>query len=211
MRRKRKSRKISSTPIIYITAIISLSLMGVGYGMWTDGLNINVDLTIGNTGTQAIIDRTKYGDLMIDISDDGQIISLKGEVYPDFVKDINIVIKDTGTVPLVFNGMEEDGDNEIAELSQQKKAKYGLFSSMIKDDVIETFNLSISPQESESENMMMRSATYSLQAITEEEDEIQSEINQLEREIEELEEEIERLNITEHHEFKYTLNFIQGL
>jgi hypothetical protein len=185
--------------------------MGVGYGMWTDGLNINVDLTIGNTGTQAIIDRTKYGDLMIDISDDGQIISLKGEVYPDFVKDINIVIKDTGTVPLVFNGMEEDGDNEIAELSQQKKAKYGLFSSMIKDDVIETFNLSISPQESESENMMMRSATYSLQAITEEEDEIQSEINQLEREIEELEEEIERLNITEHHEFKYTLNFIQGL
>ncbi len=210
LRRKRKSRKIRSTPIIYITAIISLSLMGVGYGMWTDGLNINVNLTTGNIRPNAQVKSTGYGDLNIDVSEDGQNILLSGEVYPSFNEDITIKILDNGTVPVILDSIKAE-TSEIAELSQQKKARYGLFSSMIKDDVIEIFNLSISPPESENENVMMRSATYSLQAITEEEDEIQSEINQLEREIEELEAEIERLNVTEHHEFKYTLNFIQGL
>lgn len=210
LRRKRKSRKIRSTPIIYITAIISLSLMGVGYGMWTDGLNINVNLTTGNIRPNAQVKSTGYGDLNIDVSEDGQNILLSGEVYPSFNEDITIKILDNGTVPVILDSIKAE-TSEIAELSQQKKARYGLLSSMIKDDVIEIFNLSISPPESENENVMMRSATYSLQAITEEEDEIQSEINQLEREIEELEAEIERLNVTEHHEFKYTLNFIQGL
>lgn len=207
-KKRRKSRKIRSTSVICITTIISLGLIGVGYGFWNDGLFINVNIGTGLTAAQAIIDNTKYGDLKVDVTNDGQIISLKGEVYPDFNKDIDIVIKDTGTVPLKLNKVEEVGRNEIAELYQQKKDKYGP-SSFFKGDVIETFNLKINPPEESKEEIPVSTLRKSMDS--EEDDPIQGKINMLFDEISELKEELKRYDNIKHHEFRYELQFIQGI
>lgn len=210
MRIRKKSRRLRSTPIIYLSAIISLSLMGVGYGFWTDGLNVDVNITTGNANGTLQYEGAGYGDLDIGISDDGKRLSFTGEVYPDFKENIKIKVLDTGTVPLVLEKIQNVETSDIEELSLERKTRFGLFS-YFKDDVIETFNLKISPPEEETMDIIMERSTFSMQGVNEDEDKIQSKINKLEREIEDLEAEIDRLNVTEKYNFRYILNFIQGI
>jgi hypothetical protein len=197
-----------NTSVIYITTIISLVLIGIGYGFWSNELDINVDITTGSTDIQTVIDNTEYGDLKIDAADDGRMISFKGEVYPDFNEDVNIVIRDAGTVPLKLNKIEEVNKSEIAELYQQKKDKHGL-TSFFKNDVMEIFNLKINTLEDKNDEVIPVSTSD--RSMDSEEDPIQRKINGLYDEIFELKEELKRYDNIEHHEFRYELQFIQGI
>lgn len=208
--RRRRHKRINRLPVFCITAIISLSLIGVGYGMWNDGLNVDVNINTGNVDLTSSVD-SEFGDLIIDSSDDGKTIYFSGEVYQDFKEHIEIKVLDTGTVPLELKEVKEVNTSEIAELNQQIKARYGLFS-IIKDDVIGEFNLNISPPtEDISEDMMMQRSVFSMQDIAEEEDEIQRKINSIYEEINELQSEIDKLNVTEDYKFEYILHFIQRI
>lgn len=219
MRIKRRNRKSSKLSVLCISTIVSLGMIGVGYGYWTDGLNIDVNITTGNIGGLASFEVPSS--LNVDVSEDGYTIAFSGEVYPDYQEEMTITIKDTGTIPMVLEKVEEKENTDIAELSKQKKSKFGLFSTLIKDDVIETFNLSISPPEQEAETVhsMTSMSAFSMNSYVDEEEdyyqikinELQNEIESLENEITEIQNEIDRLNVIEKHNFEYELHFIQGI
>lgn len=192
--------------------------MGVGYGMWSDSLNIGVNITTAEMFIDKEVEYTR-GDLSI--SGDEKTILITGEVYPSFRDDIKINIINGGTIPFVLEDIAEDvANNDIAELNQIAKPGFGLFSSIIEEDVVETFSLNISPPEVEAEIdlLMLRMPTFSVEQYTEEDNWYQNEINRLENEInllhtdiKEIQNEIDSLNVTEKYNFEYELQFIQGI
>lgn len=209
MNKRGKVGKFKSTSTICITSVVFLSLIGVCYGMLTGGLNVNVNLATGGTDTQAVVDNMEFGNLIIDISEEEQLVRLHGEIYRDFKEDINIMVKNTGTIPLVLNKIEEIAASDIVELGQKGRERRGLFSLLGDDDVIDNFNLSISLPEDNENAAGFR--TCSDMRMFQGGDGIQGEINALRGEIRELEAEISRLNVIEHYDFKYILHFIQGI
>lgn len=209
--RKRKGRRISSMTVIYIATIVSLSIMGIGYGLWSDELQVNVSITTGNIGIDAQVYNNGYGNLSIDVSDDKPSIYISGEIYRDFEEDITINIVDDGTVPFVLENISAVSTSEIEDLSRQERARYGL-SSFIRNDVVETLQLSISAVEEDSEEESMMMQDYTLDKETYEEvDELQRKINTIQQEIDDIQREIDRLNIVEQYHFEYVLQFVQGI
>ncbi len=203
-KRKRLNR-FRGTSTICIVFIIFLGLMGVCYGIWTEKLDINTDLFTGHTDAQVIINDR---DLGVKLSNDGRTVYLQGEVYRDSTKDIDIMIRNTGTVPLVFNRIEEATPSEITELNRKGNKKRSL-SSFPEDDTIDNFNLNISAFEENENTAGFR--FYNDVSTSQEENEIQREINTLHGGIRELEDEIARLSEIKSYNFKYILHLIQGI
>ncbi len=205
MNKRKRPGKFKGISVICIIFVIFLGLMGVCYGVWTEKLNISTSLTTGNTETSVTIDDR---DLAIDISEDGRLVYIDGEIYRDSSRDIDITVKSTGTIPLVFNKMEEATSSEITELDREGKKRHSMFT-FSEDDVIDNFNLRISTFGGNESPMGFRS--YNDRWTSQGDDGIQAEINALEGEIRELEAEISRLSEVESHDFKYILHFIQGI
>ncbi|HZJ76256.1 MAG TPA: hypothetical protein VFC70_00980, partial [Oscillospiraceae bacterium] len=199
---RKKLNRFRGISAISIALIISLGLMGVCYGMWTESLNIDADLFTGHTDAQVIINDR---DLTVKLSDDGRTIYLDGEIYRDSIKDIDIMVKNTGTVPLVFDKIEETILSEITELNRKKNKKSSLLS-FPEDDTIDSFNLRISAFEENENTAGFR--FYDDVSISQEVDEIQREINTLHSGIRELEDEIARLSKIKSYNFKYILHLI---
>lgn len=207
MNRKRKRKGLSSISMIFITAIISLSLIGVGYGYWNDGLNIYTTITVGNINPEAYI--VDYSSLNINTTDDGSTIKLSGDIYRGSNENLKIRILDKGTIPVVLEEITTITDSEIVDLNRQGKMNYGLFS-LSKDDIVEEFQLIISH---DGNHNISDFVNYSFinDEVLEARDEIQTKISVISEEIRQLEEELSRLNQEEYHTFRYDLLFIQGI
>lgn len=202
---------MGSMSIICITAIVGLGAMGVGYGYWTDSLNIGIRVTTGNIN-QMFLAQSSNEELSLIVSPDGRTLSITGKVLPN--SDDNIIVKvvDNGSIPSVFSGeIKESTVGGILEMKEQDDYIHSRYY-LTNDDVIKTFEININPN---NDNTMMQGLYLINEAktfdIQEEITDIQSQINRVEEEIKGIQNEINRLNITEEHEFIYELQFEQGI
>ncbi len=199
MYKKRYIRK----QIIFISIVLSMSIMGVGYATWNDETQINLSLKTGFIRPQFVIDRTKEafddGKLFFSVSNDGRKLSIEGEVYPSFNEDISIQISDEGTIPSMFNDLYKDDEN-ISELDINSKEKQKN-SFYINNDNMESFKLNINPNNNNEEAGQLNKYYSSSN----------DNISKLNQEIERLKEEIRLYNKEENYEFQYILTFEQSL
>lgn len=99
MRSRRKHKRMGSMSIICITAIVGLSAMGVGYGYWTDSLNIGVGITTGWMNPEFDVDGLEPVEgLEFTIVDNRLCIT--GTVSPEFAGNIPVKIKNSSSIPV---------------------------------------------------------------------------------------------------------------
>ena len=169
--------------IVCIAAIVGLSAMGIGYGYWTDSLNIGVSVTTGYMKPGFISDGGNSR-----LSKDGNTLFIDREVYRGHDGDISVEIINSGSIPIDF----ENSKIDINETIEYK----------IPISIPET-QLNI-PEIS----LVYREETPGIEdKVTD----IQLEINSIEEIINSIQEEIYRLNIIEKYNFKYELQFEQGI
>lgn len=210
MKRKKNKKQFTGISAICIASIIFLNLMGVGYGHWNDGLNVDVNVITGNIDPKAYV--VDYTSLSINTSKDGRTVEISGNIYKGTQENLRIKITNEGSIPVVLKGINTVKNSEIVSLNEMR---YGL-STLEKKDIGE-FELSISHEGDNYENIIQN--IFAIDEISEEEpeekseeeDEIQKRIDTLFEEIKLIEDEINRLRIIENHEFKYDLSFIQGI
>lgn len=188
---------------IFISIILSMSIMGIGYATWNDGTQLNLSLKTGFINPLFLLENDQVafddGTLLLSLSDDSRTLSINGEVYPSFNKDILIKITDEGTIPSVFEDLYKDDEN-ISDLNiiSKKKQKNSLY---VNKDNIEPFELNINLNRSKSK-LIKLSKNYPNS---------NDKIIKLEQEIEDLKEKIRLYDKEENYEFKYILTFEQGL
>ncbi|NYB74278.1 hypothetical protein HZF24_08985 [Sedimentibacter hydroxybenzoicus DSM 7310] len=200
---KRIKSKLIRKKLIFISLIISLSIMGIGYAAWNDGTKINVSMKTGFIKSVFLLDNTKDkfkdGELFYSLSQGGRVLDITGEVYPSFNKDITIKIIDEGTIPSGYSGLEEDAENEISELNEYSgKQRKNL---NIHENYIEHFELKINPDSNYEEARQFNEAFSN----------ISGEISNLEQAINELEAKIRLYDNKRNYRFEYVLNFEQEL
>lgn len=135
--------------IIYISTIIALSSMGIGYAAWNSGLHLDTRVETGYI--KGSIEEIDNFDLNLDdgewisfdFSDDNQILRIKGEVYPSFSQNIPLRILDQGSVPVYLKNMDLN-DADITKLIKESRASYRV-NSYKREDIVESFKLNISP------------------------------------------------------------------
>ena len=141
------------TTVLYISLILSLSLMGVGYAAWNDTLTINTTIT---TGDLTVSVNTEEGRISVDngnyldVSVEDKEIIVKGQVYPGFSDSLDIDVLDTGSVPAMLKSVEGSNDEDVASLNNRDKYSgfraFGAYGSKLgQDEVRESFKLNISP------------------------------------------------------------------
>ena len=201
-RRKHNRRKIGNMSIIYISSIIALSFMGVGYAAWSDGLNIDMIVKTGNTFPVHELNRISKINLddgewiSLKLSDDKKTLYIDGEVYPTYNGAIPVKIVDEGSIPVTLKDIDSDNATDITELKEEAKAKYSR-SSFTVEDVVESFDLNINPDnDKEDSKDKGRMKMYSL----EEQDEITNLQNQ-----------INEYKKVKDYDFEYELLFEQAL
>ncbi len=105
---------MSSMSVIYITSIVSLSLMGLGYGMWNDDLNLNVSTTTGKLNARFNPSSSYIDGLYLSVSNEGKILEITGEVYPGFNQETSVEIINNGTIPFIFDDKEIEVGGSIS-------------------------------------------------------------------------------------------------
>lgn len=210
MCRRRHRRKIGNISIIYISTILALSFIGVGYAAWNSGLTIDVAIKTGFTKLAMNILDNKYnldnGKLEFYLSQEKDTLIIKGEVYPSFNEEIKIEVIDEGSIPSLYNDIEKE-NSDITDLKEANNSRYGRMSTMSNRSNhknVELFNLEIDSsnhfKDDEDSKMSMRFFRSSME-----------ELSGLEGDIKRLKDEIRAYEQEEEYEFKYKLLFQQGL
>lgn len=188
-------RRLLRKKIIFISIIVSMSIMGIGYAAWNDSTKISLTMKTGFIEPLFYLDNNQVtyndGKLIFSLSDDRRTLNIEGKVYPNFNEDLTIKIIDEGTIPSVFKGLDEQDEN-ISELNRySENARNNLY---VNDNQIESFKLKIN---------LDRDNDYDVYSSKEK--------LELEQAIEAKKNEINLYDREENFEFKYVLNFEQGL
>ena len=132
----KKFKSIGKKAIIFMSLILCVSLLGVGYSRWNTDMGTIVNVTTGFLKPTFLLDEHKIsfpdGELSLSLSDDGHTLYIEGEVYPEFNENILIKIVDEGSVPSVLDEVDED-DGDISALEFGKRD-------------VENFELNICPE-----------------------------------------------------------------
>lgn len=131
MLRRRKGRKkvMGKLSMIYISGIIALSAMGIGYASWTG--NLNIDTWIKTGYTKARIEEVRErieeinglnsGDgewISLRFSNDNQTLYVDGEVYPEFNGSIPLKIIDEGSIPSMLKSIDSTNSTSVIGLNR---------------------------------------------------------------------------------------------
>jgi len=167
---------------MYISVIVGLSAMGIGYGYWMDSLNVGVSVTTGYMRPEFISDGVGT------LSGDGKTISIYREVYKGQSVDISVEIINASSIPINF----EDSQMGVNETT--------------------FYNLSIPMPEDESgiqeSSLVYQEEIFNIEDGI---PGIQLEIDNIQEEINNIQAEIIRLNKIEDHKFEKNLTFEQGI
>lgn len=235
--RKKPRKYTGKKSIVYITLIISISAMGVGYAAWSDGLTIENKITTGELINTFVV---KERDLKLDdcaslsmeLVDDSTL-KIKGDIYPTFDNNFPIVIENKGTIPAKLTELKIEDKKEISKpqdlsISKNRFTSISKLSSNNSDidmdilidpeDEVKPFTINISAIDVEADNKDMLKAssarTNKLDLSNDEGGEIgrlRNRIRQLENEIRDLEEEIREYEKEEDYDFNYKMLIEQGL
>lgn len=113
--RRKRHKGLSKTGCIYISIIVLLNLIGVGYGYWADGLEIQNTVSTGNIDpvfsdyTISSLDKEKEPayetiDSKEDIKEEKDKKTLKINIdnaYPGYSVNIDYTITNRGTIPII--------------------------------------------------------------------------------------------------------------
>lgn len=140
------------TTVIYISLILSLSLMGVGYAAWNQEITIHTTVTTGDATVGVDIQEGRISvenGRYLDVRVEDKNVKISGEVYPGFSNGLDIDILDKGSVPVMLKKVEGSNDADVASLNSTKKYSglrtFSAYGKLGKDEVRESFNLNISP------------------------------------------------------------------
>lgn len=206
MRKRRKQKKLfGRMSIIYITMIIAVSAMGVGYAAWNDGLSMNVGITTGYIAPQIYIDQSEYEEFDYKLSNGNMTLYIERGVEQNSSEGISIKIEDNGSIPTkLIDGINSDPSNvSFVTLVNQGEGVFTLNINPLSD----TDNNNIIEQNVATSNV--QAETYDVQ---DEVSNIQNEIYQISSKISEIKSEINRLSdFRGEYYFKYNLRYEQGL
>lgn len=108
LRRRRRKKILNSKSTMFIITIIALSSIGMGYGAWNEGLNIDVSAETGNLDLRfASEDISEYSDMRVDSSSDGKTLHISGEVVGGYSGSVYFEVENIGTVPAVLTNERE--------------------------------------------------------------------------------------------------------
>lgn len=118
----KKKRLISNMGLICLVSIVSLNLIGVGYGMWSDSVDIEISITTGNIDPVFDFDNnteiiSENGELALNIIDNGKTATVTGWCYQDSSNyiDISLGVSDsTGSIPTRFDSDLNSNDSTEA-------------------------------------------------------------------------------------------------
>ncbi len=192
MKKRKFVKRYINKKIIFITIILSMSMVGVGYATWDEDTTINLSYETGFINPIFFIENNKPafsdGDLIFSVLDDGHTLLVEGEIYPSFNENIIINITDEGTIPSLFKDLEEYNISDLSKFSGY-------------NEYIESFELKIKPN---NDNDDLRQTDEAFSSLN-------NKKLSIEQEIKILEEKISLYEKVRDYEFKYILNFEQGL
>ena len=236
LRSRKKPRKyVGKKSIVYMTLIMTIGAMGVGYAAWSSGLTIDTKITTGELINGFIVNQRdlKLDDsksLSMEVVDD-TTLKIVADIYPTFDEDFPIVVVNKGTIPAKLTELRIEDEKEISKPQDipVSKNRYTTsnFSSNNSDinmnilidpeDEVKAFAINISAIDTESENKNT-SETYSVrnnkQGLNDDGGEIgrlRNKINQIKNDISDLEHEIEEYDKEENFDFNYKMLIEQGL
>lgn len=168
---------------IYIATIVSLGLMGAGYGYWNDNLNLDVSITTGNINGCFNPTISYIEGLCLSVSGDGRTLYIEGEVHPGFNQDISVEVINDGTIPFIF---------EDRVIGVNESISYPISISVPASD------LTTSTGSMESFGNSVMTMGYDESAI-------------IAQQIQEIDELIQSLDVTEYYGYTEELEIEQGL
>lgn len=205
---RRRKVKYKSNKIIFMSLIISMSFIGVGYASWNDTATICMTIKTGCIKPTFCFDDiypdVEGGNIKLIPSKDGYTLKVEGEVYPNFNDDINIKIKEEGSIPSVFKKLDKD-ENENTNLFNNKTSKLRSNNINTEESLIESFKIEIKHDYSDEDKFLK------MNAMNFEQEEIDS-ILSIDQEISKLQEKIDQYkNLEDNIKFNYKLYFEQGI
>ncbi len=139
MRKKRK-RQSGGKLIILVVAMIMVNLLGVSYAYWSDNLNMDVSMSTGYIEPYFISD-----DIAISDDSEGEItasiidndtIEITGWCYPGFQKNISLKLGNSGTIPVIYKGVDGiEEDEQIMEDIQYEGSRNRLIGAEDEEEI----------------------------------------------------------------------------
>ena len=197
--RKQKTEFIRKK-IIFISIIISMSLIGVGYASWTDETTINLSVKTGFVKQSFNTENSKCfenGDIFFDVSNYGKTLNIKGDVYPEFNEDLTINIVDNGTVPSLITEVSGENNN-ISTLKGSFKNRAINNSYDFKKNG-DSFKININPNNNHNELKQLNATNLN-----------GDDIGNLENEVDFIKEKIASYDNKENYKFNYIISYELG-
>ena len=99
---------LSRLGIVYISIIIMLNIVGIGYGSWQSDIKLESIIATGNIdpvfSQYEITDNNcdqKLGDTKIEISEDKKMMTIAiSDAYPDYSATITYTVTNQGSIPV---------------------------------------------------------------------------------------------------------------
>lgn len=205
MRNKQGKKTSGKKTIMFITMILFMGLMGVGYASWNGGMVIKTQIQTGHIKPSFLLKdgvlNYSNGQLELYLSEDGNILYVEGEVSPDFNRDIPIEIVDKGSIPSVFKGLADEYDGGVSNLRDGSDAyAYKNYGFSGKENIIKSVKLNIG--EYEDDTYSGRNRGYAI---------YNEEVPDFESQIGDLRDEINLYDTERTYNFEYELNFEQDI
>lgn len=147
MKRRKKIRVLANKKIIFLSLIISMSFVGVGYAQWDDSLTIDLSIKTGFICRDFDLDSYKSfddGDLYFSVSDDGSTLYIKGKVYPTFNESLTINLVDNGSLPSIITNVYTEDNNISTIMNSADKQKRTYSNTFSKNP--DSFTINIRPE-----------------------------------------------------------------
>lgn len=205
MRNKQGKKTSGKKTIMFITIILFMGLMGVGYASWNERVVIKMQIQTGHTKPSFLLKdgvlNYSNGQLELYLSEDGNILYVEGEVSPDFNQDIPIEIVDKGSIPSAFKELADEYDEGISDLKDDLNAHtYRNYGFLEKENIMKSFKLNIGGYENGTDNKEDESYVI-----------YNEDMSDLELQIRGLKDEIDLYNTEKTYNFEYELNFEQDM
>lgn len=213
MRRRKHKRMVGNISIMYISTILALSFIGVGYAAWSGDISMSFSIDTGKLqGSIGDIKKSKINfddgeSISFKYSNENRNLSLVGEVYPTFDEEIPIKIIDEGNVPVKFGNIDLVKAAEISKLKEESKGKFRR-ATLIEENIITSLGLNISPENNKDSDSGLYKDIKKVKRYSIEE---QDNTSGLEEQISNLKRQIDEYDTEEEYDFEYELLLEQDL
>ncbi|WP_352420625.1 hypothetical protein [Proteiniborus sp.] len=227
MRRRKTRKRFRSSSILYISAIVALNFIGLGYAMWEETHNMNVSITTGDIdpGFDSVSTVSENGEVKTTLSEDKKKLFIEGIYYPSSIIDISIGVKNEGSIPVVLNNnkavrtmsfntgisnLQELSDEEFMINIQSDREPTPLYAYDTEqhENRIQTYRVTTS--DSDIQDYQDSSYLADIMNCQEEIQSLESSINKHQETISALEKLINEANsINEQHSFNHSIQYIQ--